>query len=68
VIWIPGRTLTGEGKLSTLTGEHAESFNDVDHPDDVSISDRMVPVNGDKCILTLPPHSVSTLRLPSSPI
>jgi alpha-N-arabinofuranosidase len=62
-VWVPGRMLVGEGRLSTLTGAHPDSFNDVTHPDDVAVSTTAIEVAADNCVLTLPPHSVSTLQL-----
>jgi alpha-N-arabinofuranosidase len=63
VIWLPGRAMAGPGRLSTLTGASPDAFNDISHPDDVSISRTSVAVTGDSCRVLLRPHSVNILRL-----
>ena len=63
VIWVPGRTMAGPGRLSTLNGASPEAFNDISHPDDVSISRTSVAATDDSCRVLLRPHSVNILRL-----
>ena len=53
----------GPGRLSTLTGASPGTFNDISHPDDVSISRTSVAATDDSCRVLLRPHSVNILRL-----
>jgi alpha-N-arabinofuranosidase len=65
VVWLPGRTLRGPAELTTLTGAAPDSYNDVNHPDDVCPRRTQVPTGGDAVRLRLAPHSVSILRAPT---
>ena len=55
--------MAGPGRLSTLNGASPEAFNDISHPDDVSISRTSVAATDDSCRVLLRPHSVNILRL-----
>jgi alpha-L-arabinofuranosidase len=71
-IWVPGRELTGGGELVTLTGASADSYNDVSHPGDVSPVTAALPASGepaggDRFRVRLSPHSLTILRLDTTP-
>ena len=50
-----------KGLLKTISGESADSYNDIDHPDDISITSRGITITPDSNSINLPPHSVSVL-------
>ena len=59
VIWVPGRT----GPAVDADGRLARTFNDISHPDDVSISRTSVAATDNSCRVALRPHAVNVLRL-----
>jgi alpha-L-arabinofuranosidase len=61
-IRVPGRDLGATVELWTLTAAGPDSFNDADHPADVSPSEGTARAHGDRCRITLPPHTVCILR------
>jgi alpha-N-arabinofuranosidase len=60
------RLLNGQGseraKVMTLTGKAADAFNDIDHPEDVSVqNNELHGVNGSRFDYACPAHSVTVL-------
>lgn len=62
--WIPGVTLVEKGIMQTVNGDSISSYNDIDHPDDIKITRSEVNTSGDRCEMTLQPHSVNVITLP----
>ncbi|MGA3221499.1 MAG: alpha-L-arabinofuranosidase C-terminal domain-containing protein [Acidimicrobiales bacterium] len=64
-VWLPGRDLDRQAALATLSGGDLSAFNDVGHPRSVDVTNMAVSCAGDRCTVTLPPHSVNVLSLRS---
>ncbi len=64
-VWLPGRDLGRHAALATLSGTELNAFNDVGHLQSVGTTHTAVSCAGDRCTVTLPPHSVNVLSLQS---
>jgi alpha-N-arabinofuranosidase len=60
-VQLRGIQAAGQADLRTVWGETADSYNDIDRPDDVRIVSRTLAAQGDSFAVELPPHSVSVL-------
>ena len=66
VVWLPGRDLDPQAELATLTGPGPDAFNDVGHPQSVAIMRTGASCARERCVVTVPPHSVNVLSLRSN--
>ena len=60
---LPGVQLEETAALATVGADSADSYNDVDHPNDVRLTVGQVDVPSSRFVVTLPAHSVSVLTL-----
>ena len=62
-IAIEGAGQPVSGTLTLLTSENVRDYNDVQHPDRITLkTDDYTPIDS-PYILDLPPHSIATIRL-----
>ncbi len=54
-------SMSKTAELWTVTGPQPDSFNDVDHPADVTLKSEMIRWNPNEPAVSLPPHSVNMI-------
>jgi alpha-N-arabinofuranosidase len=59
---IKDRPLNGSYQATVLTGESADDYNDVEHPDRVAPKEKPLIFNTGSA--NLPPHSLTIVRVP----
>ena len=62
-IELRGARAEGEATLRTVCGDSADSYNDIDRPEDVRLVSQTLRVQPERFTVSLPPHSVSALEL-----